>query len=218
MYQLLRSLKYIHSSRVIHRDLKSSNILVNRDCQVLKEKNFDLLITLSLFSLSFVSHYLSCPCVTLGLLDPPMRMIWQCMWWLGGTGEIELKLMILLIWLFFRAPELLLGCQNYDEKIDIWSGFRVNLSSISPFYDMMFVVGCILGELIGRRPLLPGLVYFIISYLISLYLSLIHLSHLISLNMTIIHHLSSISYIPSFSHPFLSINRSELPPPTRINC
>jgi mitogen-activated protein kinase 15 len=34
VYQLLKSLKYIHSADLIHRDLKPANILVNSDCQI----------------------------------------------------------------------------------------------------------------------------------------------------------------------------------------
>eukprot|EP00999_Lentomonas_sp_LEN2_P002298 NODE_364_length_1587_cov_97.660274_g332_i0.p1 GENE.NODE_364_length_1587_cov_97.660274_g332_i0~~NODE_364_length_1587_cov_97.660274_g332_i0.p1 ORF type:complete len:426 (-),score=87.23 NODE_364_length_1587_cov_97.660274_g332_i0:138-1415(-) len=34
MYQVLRSLKYVHSARVLHRDLKPANILINFDCHV----------------------------------------------------------------------------------------------------------------------------------------------------------------------------------------
>lgn len=34
IYQLLKSLKYMHSGNVIHRDLKPSNILLNSDCLV----------------------------------------------------------------------------------------------------------------------------------------------------------------------------------------
>uniref|UniRef100_A0ACD6AD55 Uncharacterized protein n=1 Tax=Avena sativa TaxID=4498 RepID=A0ACD6AD55_AVESA len=38
----------------------------------------------------------------------------------------------------YRAPELLLGCENYDASIDVWS------------------VGCIFAELLGRKPIFPG--------------------------------------------------------------
>ena len=38
----------------------------------------------------------------------------------------------------YRAPELLLGKEDYDKSIDMWS------------------VGCILAELLGRKPLFPG--------------------------------------------------------------
>jgi serine/threonine protein kinase len=39
---------------------------------------------------------------------------------------------------WYRAPELLLSCDHYTAAIDVWS------------------VGCILAELLGRRPLFPG--------------------------------------------------------------
>lgn len=39
---------------------------------------------------------------------------------------------------WYRAPELLLSCETYTAAIDVWS------------------VGCILAELLGRKPLFPG--------------------------------------------------------------
>lgn len=39
---------------------------------------------------------------------------------------------------WYRAPEIMLGYHTYDYAIDIWS------------------MGCIFGELLSRRPLLPG--------------------------------------------------------------
>ena len=39
---------------------------------------------------------------------------------------------------WYRAPELLLSCENYTAAIDVWS------------------VGCIMAELLGRKPLFPG--------------------------------------------------------------
>ena len=39
---------------------------------------------------------------------------------------------------WYRAPELILSWKSYSEAIDVWS------------------IGCILAELIKRRPLLPG--------------------------------------------------------------
>ena len=40
--------------------------------------------------------------------------------------------------LWYRSPELLLGCQYYSTPVDIWS------------------VGCIFAEMITKRPLFPG--------------------------------------------------------------
>ncbi|KAL0230902.1 hypothetical protein GEMRC1_010307 [Eukaryota sp. GEM-RC1] len=34
IFQILRSLKYLHSGRLIHRDMKPSNVLLNADCTV----------------------------------------------------------------------------------------------------------------------------------------------------------------------------------------
>jgi len=39
---------------------------------------------------------------------------------------------------WYRAPEIMLGYHHYDNSIDMWS------------------MGCIFGELLGRKPLLPG--------------------------------------------------------------
>ncbi len=39
---------------------------------------------------------------------------------------------------WYRAPELLLSCEDYTAAIDVWS------------------VGCIIAELLGRKALFPG--------------------------------------------------------------
>lgn len=39
---------------------------------------------------------------------------------------------------WYRAPEVMCSCQDYDVKIDVWS------------------IGCIMAELHGRKPLFPG--------------------------------------------------------------
>lgn len=34
IYQILKSLKYIHSGNLVHRDLKPANVLINSDCHI----------------------------------------------------------------------------------------------------------------------------------------------------------------------------------------
>lgn len=43
-----------------------------------------------------------------------------------------------VVTLWYRAPELLLGCELYDTAIDMWA------------------VGCIFGELLAFKPILQG--------------------------------------------------------------
>lgn len=54
-------------------------------------------------------------------------------------GDVQLTEYVTTRW--FRAPECLLGCKEYTSDIDVWS------------------VGCILGELLSRKPMFPGKEY-----------------------------------------------------------
>jgi len=95
----LCGLKYIHSAKVIHRDIKPGNLLLNADCE-LKICDFGL---------------------SRGLVD---------------SEKEALTKYVVTRW--YRAPEVLCACKEYDTEIDVWS------------------VGCILAELHGREPLFPG--------------------------------------------------------------
>jgi mitogen-activated protein kinase 1/3 len=100
LYQILCSLKYIHSASVLHRDLKPSNVLLNANCD-LKLCDFGL---------------------SRGVNDD------------FETGDLTEY----VVTRWYRAPEIMLSVQNYNEAIDVWS------------------VGCIFGEMLGRKPLFPG--------------------------------------------------------------
>jgi serine/threonine protein kinase len=56
----------------------------------------------------------------------------------GVKEEEDYELTEYVVTRWYRAPEVMCSCQEYDHKIDVWS------------------VGCILGELHGRKPLFPG--------------------------------------------------------------
>eukprot|EP00455_Lapot_gusevi_P054509 TRINITY_DN874_c0_g1_i1.p1 TRINITY_DN874_c0_g1~~TRINITY_DN874_c0_g1_i1.p1 ORF type:complete len:400 (-),score=106.06 TRINITY_DN874_c0_g1_i1:395-1594(-) len=53
-----------------------------------------------------------------------------------ANQDVELTEYVVTRW--YRAPEIMCACQEYDAKIDVWS------------------IGCILAELILRKPLFPG--------------------------------------------------------------
>ncbi|GAB0137416.1 hypothetical protein EsDP_00005681 [Epichloe bromicola] len=98
LLQLTSGVSYLHENWILHRDLKTSNILLNNRGQ-LKIADFGM------------ARY---------------------------VGDPRPKLTQLVVTLWYRAPELLLGAKTYDAAIDMWS------------------VGCIFGELITREPLLQG--------------------------------------------------------------
>eukprot|EP00178_Gracilaria_changii_P000741 TRINITY_DN1097_c0_g1_i2.p1 TRINITY_DN1097_c0_g1~~TRINITY_DN1097_c0_g1_i2.p1 ORF type:complete len:466 (-),score=50.26 TRINITY_DN1097_c0_g1_i2:130-1320(-) len=100
-YQMLRSLRYIHSANILHRDLKPANVLVSETCDI-KLCDFGL------------ARY----------LDPVDA---------AANGMTEY-----VVTRWYRAPELLLACDEYNAAIDMWS------------------VGCVIAELYSRRPIFPG--------------------------------------------------------------
>ncbi|OJD33146.1 protein kinase [Diplodia corticola] len=99
MLQLTSAVGFLHDHWILHRDLKTSNILMNNRGEI-KIADFGMA--------RFVG-------------DPPPPDLTQ-----------------LVVTLWYRAPELLLGAKEYDSAIDMWS------------------LGCIFGELLTKEPLLQG--------------------------------------------------------------
>ena len=98
MLQIVSAAEYLHSHWILHRDLKTSNLLMNNRGEI-KIADFGM------------ARY---------------------------TGDPPPKLTQLVVTLWYRAPELLLGTENYGSEIDIWS------------------LGCIFAELLTREPLFQG--------------------------------------------------------------
>ena len=98
LLQLASAVDYLHGNWILHRDLKTSNLLMNNRGQM-KVADFGM------------ARYYG---------DPPP------------------KLTQLVVTLWYRAPELLLGAEKYGAEIDLWS------------------IGCIFGELLTKNPLLQG--------------------------------------------------------------
>lgn len=57
---------------------------------------------------------------------------------LGDDVEDVEELTEYVVTRWYRAPEIMLSCPSYDSKIDVWS------------------MGCIFGEMLGRKPMFPG--------------------------------------------------------------
>lgn len=51
---------------------------------------------------------------------------------------------------YYRAPELILACSDYTNKIDIWGKYSLKKINFN------IAIGCIFAELLTLRPLFPG--------------------------------------------------------------
>ncbi|CAK7265627.1 hypothetical protein SEPCBS57363_001679 [Sporothrix epigloea] len=113
LHQLASGVAYLHSCWILHRDLKTSNLLLNNRGQ-LKIADFGMARYYSDDESSSSSSSNS------------------------ATAHHSIQLTPLVVTLWYRAPELLLGARRYGRAVDMWS------------------VGCIFGELLTREPLLQG--------------------------------------------------------------
>ncbi|XP_043209788.1 cyclin-dependent kinase 11B-like [Amphibalanus amphitrite] len=98
LIQMLRAVRHLHDNWILHRDLKTSNLLLSHK-GILKVGDFGL-----------AREY--------------------------GSPLKQYTPIVVTLW--YRAPELLLGCKEYSCPIDMWS------------------VGCIFAELVRMEPMFPG--------------------------------------------------------------
>lgn len=99
LLQLGSAVEFLHDHWILHRDLKTSNILMNNRGEI-KLADFGM-----------------------------ARFV-------GDPAPSNLTQLVVTLW--YRSPELLLGATTYGGAVDMWS------------------IGCIFGELLTRNPLLQG--------------------------------------------------------------
>uniref|UniRef100_A0A8D0EEV9 cyclin-dependent kinase n=1 Tax=Salvator merianae TaxID=96440 RepID=A0A8D0EEV9_SALMN len=130
LYQLLQGVSFCHSHRVIHRDLKPQNLLIN-EMGALKLADFGLARAFGV----------------------PLRTY---------THEV--------VTLWYRAPEILLGCKYYSTAVDIWSIGCIFAEMSSQHYQsekVITLVGLVFypcppfcsylkGKPVTRKALFPG--------------------------------------------------------------
>jgi mitogen-activated protein kinase 15 len=129
MYQLFRSLKYLHSAQLLHRDVK-----VRPSSLPLHAVRLLHLFTDHVAVLQPSNLLLNCECL-LKLADFGLA---RSLADLQGESMNNAQLTDYVATRWYRAPEILLGSHKYTFGVDMWS------------------CGCILGELLTGRPIFPG--------------------------------------------------------------
>ena len=127
-YQLCRSLAYIHSLGVCHRDIKPQNLLVHPETHVLKLCDFGSAKILVKGEVTRRRHT-----ATTAVASASTRISTH----LGHPLPRQPNVSYICS-RYYRAPELIFGATDYTCCIDVWS------------------VGCVLAELLLGVPLFPG--------------------------------------------------------------
>jgi serine/threonine-protein kinase BUR1 len=91
MLQLLKGTAYLHANRILHRDMKAANLLINNKGN------------LQIADFGLARHYE-------GTVPQPG----------GGGGEARREYTTLVVTRWYRPPELLMHLRKYTTAIDLW--------------------------------------------------------------------------------------------------
>lgn len=138
IYNILMGLKYLHSAGILHRDMKTANVLVNEDCTT-KLCDFGLARLVRGIKTAKTEMYEmagelpdECERHENPLTRKKRSEIYHCLIKTKDARRLKKRdLTSHVVTRWYRAPELILLEKNYDEGVDLWS------------------LGCILGELLG---------------------------------------------------------------------
>lgn len=169
MIQLFKGLRHLHKSFIVHRDLKVSNLLMT-DKGCLKIGNFLTMEEQFYFIEVEWLHWNDS-------IEDILLIVYCDFFWLADFGlarKYGLPLLPMtpgVVTLWYRAPELLLHAKTQTTALDMWAaGQFLNFQSIvwnSLLYKWSYIrskcikflfhsIGCIFGELLLHKPLLPG--------------------------------------------------------------
>lgn len=129
--QVLMGVKDIHKAGFLHRDIKPANILIEID-KPEKDSGRETYDEGEVKS----SHEDSEDKIKKTKIERKSYNVKICDFGMAKTYSRNLTPVVVTLW--YRAPELLLGCSNYGKSIDVWS------------------LGCVLAEMITLKPIFKG--------------------------------------------------------------